>query len=67
MLGVAGVDVLPGLFHAGDFGGVVELAEEGGGEFGWSGTGEHASDVHVGIAGAGEAKINDADDLVVAI
>lgn len=67
MFGVAGVDMLPSLFHAGDFGGVVELIEKGGGETFWSGAREHAGNVHVGIAGTGEAEINDADDLVVVV
>ncbi len=67
MLGVAGVDMLPGFFHAGDLGGVVKLLDESVGEFFRSGAREHAGDVHIGIASAGETKVDDADDFVVFI
>ena len=67
MLGVAVVDVLPGGFHARNFGGVFELAEEGFFEFFGGGAGNDASNVHIRVAGAGEAKINYADDFVVVI
>ena len=29
MLGVAAIDMLPDVFHVGDFGGVIEMLEEG--------------------------------------
>ena len=67
MLGVAGVDVLPSLLHAGDFGGVVELVDKGIGKIFGCGAREHASDVHVRVAGAGKAEVNDADDFIVLI
>ena len=65
VLGVAGVDVLPSLLHAGDFGGVVKLLNEGIGEFCGGGAGKHASDVHVRVAETSKAKINYADDFVI--
>ena len=69
VVGVAGVDMLPVGLHAGDLAGGVggELREEGVFELGRDGAGEDAGDVHIGVAGAGEAKIDDADDVVVGI
>ena len=69
MVGIAGVDMLPGGLHAGNLAGGVggELGEEGVFELGRDGAGEDASNVHIGVAGAGEAKINDADDAVVRV
>ena len=71
MVGVATVDMLPGGFHAGDFVGVflviAELGEEGVFKFGWGGAGNDAGNIHIGIAGAGKAKINHADNFVVFI
>ena len=65
MFGVAVVDVLPSGFHAIDFFGVFELAEEGFFELGWSGARNDAGDIHVWVADAGEAEINEANDFVV--
>lgn len=67
MLGVAGVDMLPGFSHAGDLGGIVELLDESVGEFFGGGAGEHAGDVHIGVASASETKVDDADDFIVFI
>ena len=69
MFGVAVVDMLPGGFHAFNFGlgGFVELAKEGVFKFGRGGAGKHAGDIHVRVAGAGKAEINHADDFVVFI
>lgn len=65
VVGVAGIDILPGDFHAVDFVGVIKVAEEGLLEFFWGGAGNNAGDVHIGVAGAGEAEIDYADDVVV--
>ena len=67
MLGVALVDVLPDTFHVVDFGSVggFELVEEYLLEFGGGGAGDDAGDIHIGVAGAGEAEINDANHFVV--
>ena len=67
VFGVAVVDVLPGFFHAFDlgFGIVCKTAEESLSKFVRSGAGKHAGNVHIGIAGAGEAKINYADHFIV--
>ena len=69
VLGVAVVDVLPSFFHAFDlwFGIVCKTAEESLSKFVRSGAGKHAGNVHIGIAGAGEAKINHANHLVIFI
>ena len=69
VFGVALVNVLPDVFHVVDFGGVggFELVEEDLLEFGGGGAGDDAGNIHIGIAGAGKAKINYADDLVVAV
>lgn len=65
MVGVAVVDIVPSLLHARDFGSVGELSEKSIFKLGGSGARDHASDVHLRVAGAGEAKINYADDFVV--
>ena len=65
VLGVAGVDMLPGFSHASDFGGVVEFFDESVGEFFRGRAREHAGDVHIRIASASKAEINDADNFVV--
>ena len=65
VVGVAGVDMLPGLFHAGNLGRIVKVTKESVFEFFRRGTGNHAGNVHIRIAGAGKAKINHTDDLVV--
>lgn len=65
VLSVAIVDMLPDVFHVGDLGGVIKVAEKFLLEIVGSGAGEDAGDVHIGVAGAGEAKIDDADHLVV--
>lgn len=68
MFGVAIVNVLPGGFHAFDFSGViVEKLEESLLEFSRSGARNHASDVHVRVAGTGKTKVNDTYDMVVLI
>lgn len=71
MVGVAAIDMLPGGLHAGDFFGaflvIAELSEEGVFELGWGGAGKNAGGVHIGVAGAGEAKIDYSDDFVVVI
>lgn len=69
MLSVASVDVAPGGFHAIDFGFVFfrKTAAQGVFELVGRGTGKHASNVHVGIASAGETEIDDADHLVVLV
>ena len=71
MVGVATVDMLPGGLHAGDFFGVflviAELGEEDVFKFGWGGARNYASDIHIGVAGAGKAKINYADNFIVFI
>ena len=65
VFGVAVVDVMPDVFHVVDFGGVVEgfeklLLEVVGGR-----AGDDAGDIHVGVAGAGKAEVDDANHLVV--
>ena len=67
VLGVAAIDMLPDVFHVVDFGGVVEMLEEFLLEVVGGGAGEDAGNVHVGIAGAGEAEVDDADHLVVLV
>ena len=67
VVGVALVDIVPSVAHAVNFGGIVELAEEGFFEFSWGGAGDDASGVHVRIAGASETEVDNADDFVVFI
>ena len=67
VFGIAVVDMLPGLFHAGDFCGVVEMAEERLFELFGGRTGNDAGDVHIGVAGAGKTEVDDADDFVVVV
>lgn len=67
MLGVAGVDILPSLFHARDFFSVFEFGKEGFFEIRRNGAREDARDVHVRIAGTGETEIDDTDNFVVLI
>ena len=65
MIGVAVVDMLPDVFHAGDFGSIIEMFEELLLKIVGSGARNHAGDVHVGVAGTSEAKIDDANHVVV--
>lgn len=65
VFGVAVVDVMPDVFHVVDFGGVVEVFEELLLEIVGGGAGDDTGGVHVGVAGAGEAEIDDANHLVV--
>ena len=65
VFGVAVVDMVPDVFHVVDFGGVVEVFEELLLKVIRGGTGDDTSSVHVGVAGAGEAEIDDANHLVV--
>lgn len=67
VIGVAGVDMLPGGFHAWDFGSIGEFGEKRIFELFWHGARKHTSGVHLGIAEASKTKINDADDFVVFI
>lgn len=67
MFGVAVVDILPGFFHAGDFGLIGKFGEEGGLEFFGRGAGNDAGDVHVRVAGAGKTKVDHADNFVVSV
>ena len=69
MFGVALVNVLPDVFHVVDFGGVggFKLVEEDLLKFGGGGAGDDAGNIHIGVAGAGEAEINDANHFVVLI
>ena len=65
VFGVAVVDMVPDVFHVVDFGGVVEVFEELLLEIVRGGAGDDTGGVHVGVAGAGEAEIDDANHLVV--
>lgn len=67
MFGIAGINVLPGFFHAGDFGGVFKIFEEGFFENFGDWTGKNAGSVHIGVAGAGEAEVDHADDFIVLV
>ena len=69
VFGVALVDVLPDIFHVVDFGGVggFELVEEYLLEFGGGGAGDDAGDIHIWVAGAGEAEIDDTNHFVVLV
>ena len=67
VVGIAVVDILPGGFHAIDFGGVIKFGEEGLLEFFRGGARDNTGNVHVGVASAGEAKIDNADDFVVVV
>ena len=62
---VAGVDAAPDVAHFEDLFLVVELLEDGLLENWMGGAGEDAGGVHVGVAGAGEAEVDDADDFVL--
>ena len=65
VLGVAVVDMLPDVFHVGDFFCVVKMFEKFLLKIVGSGAREDAGNVHIGIAGAGETEINDADHFVI--
>ena len=67
MVGVASVDVLPGGLHAVNFFFVGKFGEDNFFEFFGDGAGKNARNVHVGIAGAGEAEIDNANNLVVLV
>lgn len=65
MFGVAVVDVFPSFFHAFDFGGIMEAAEESLLKSFRRGAGKHAGDIHVGVAGTSKAKVDHPDHFVV--
>ena len=65
VFGVAVVDMMPDVFHVVDFGGVVEIFEEFLLKIVGGGAGDDAGGIHVGVAGAGETEIDDANHLVV--
>ena len=69
VFGVAVVNMMPDVFHVVDFGGVggFELVEEYLLEFGGGGAGDDAGNIHIGVAGAGEAEINDANHFVILV
>lgn len=69
MLGITRVDVAPSGFHAIDFGLVFfrKTAAQSVFELFGRGAGKHAGDIHVGIAGAGEAEVDDTDHFVVLV
>ena len=65
VFGVTIVDMLPSKFHTFDFFVVVEVFKEGLFELFRGRTGNHAGDVHVGVTGASETKIDKADNFIV--
>ncbi len=65
MFDVTSVYAAPDVAHFGNFGGVVEFFEEDFFEDGMSGARDDATGVHMGVAGAGEGEVEDADDLIV--
>ena len=67
MVGIAGVNVVPGGFHAGDFGGVGEFREEGTFEGIGDGAREDAGDVHLRVARTSKAKVDHANHVVVIV
>ncbi len=56
---VAGVYAAPDVAHLANLGVVVELGHNNSLELGVGGAGEDAGGVHVGVAGAGEAEVED--------
>lgn len=69
VVGVAVVDIVPNLLHAADLRSVFvgELAEEGVFELLRGGARNHAGDVHLRVAGAGETEVDHANYFVVPI
>ena len=64
---VAGVDATPDVAHAEDFGVVFKFGLDGLFENWVGGAGDDARGVHVGVADAGEAEVDDADDFVLVV
>lgn len=65
MVCVAGIDILPGNFHTGNFVEVLKLGEEGIFKSWGNGAGKNPGDIHIGVASASEAEVDNADDFVV--
>lgn len=65
VLGVSVINMLPDVFHVGDFLLVVEVAEEFLLKFVGGGARDDAGDVHIGVAGASETEVNNANHFVV--
>ena len=66
MVGVASVNMLPSGLHAVDFvlvGG--KLGEECTFKIARNRAGDHAGNIHIRVASAGETKVNDANHLIV--
>jgi len=67
VVGIASINITPGIFHAIDFVLIGKLAEESLFEFGRNRAGNNARNIHIRIAGAGETKIDNADDFIIFI
>lgn len=67
MVGVAGVDMLPSGAHARDFADVCKFGKKSFFKIFRNWAGKHAGGVHLGISGAGETKVDDADNFVILI
>lgn len=67
MIGVAGVDVVPGSYHAFNFGLILKLRKKVVFELCGCGSGNYSGYVHVWVADAGKTKIDDANNFVVIV